>query len=299
MSPERVALYTAWYPGVEPFLHDWTASVEAQTDTDFDVWISLDGLDPDRVATKVPVPHGASWIVSPPGKTPTQVRLQGIAMLAERYDALVFCDSDDWLLPDRIASSRAALEGHDVTACGLRVVDGLGRDLGLVFGPGAPVEWATFLPRFNVFGLSNTAYRAQALRGLPPPPPDCVALDWYLATRAWCGGFSLHFDETPRMVYRQYPANTARILQPFTAEDIVRATEVVRAHHHALQELPGPGSIGQGLAQAREQVLLFSDRVVARRDRLDRYAARLNRLQPRYVWWWCVAHPALEDLWTN
>ena len=38
-----IALYTAVYPDAAPFLDAWYASVEAQTDRDFDLWISLDG----------------------------------------------------------------------------------------------------------------------------------------------------------------------------------------------------------------------------------------------------------------
>jgi len=25
----------------------------------------------------------------------------------------------------------------------------------------------------------------------------------------------------------------------------------------------------------------------------------LNRLPPRYIWWWSVANPELEDLWKS
>ncbi|HEX6640072.1 MAG TPA: hypothetical protein VF215_03115, partial [Thermoanaerobaculia bacterium] len=34
-------------------------------------------------------------------------------------------------------------------------------------------------------------------------------------------------------------------------------------------------------------------------ERLDRYTAALNKLPPKYVWWWTVAHPDLEDVWTT
>jgi hypothetical protein len=50
---------------------------------------------------------------------------------------------------------------------------------------------------------------------------------------------------------------------------------------------------------ARERVDLFRERVVEQPEQLERYVATLNELEPQYVWWWCVAHPSLENLWTN
>ena len=32
-------------------------------------------------------------------------------------------------------------------------------------------------------------------------------------------------------------------------------------------------------------------------DTLARYVEALNQLTPDYVWWWCVAHPCLEEIW--
>lgn len=300
MTSSRMALYTTWYPGVEPYLPAWLSSVRAQTDQDFDMWIGLDGLDLDELAAHGSLPPGASWITGVPGATPSQVRQRAVARLADEYDAVVFVDSDDWLLPDRIATARAALERHDVSACALRIVDEEGRDLGFVFGPEGRVDWSEFLSRYNVFGLSNTAYRTETLQRVPSAPADCVAFDWHLVTQAFCGGASLHFDETPRMAYRQYGTNLARVVRPFSPADIARATGIVLSHYRALTELARtPGGLRLRLEPARERVEQFFERVIARPERLERYVSALNELEPSYVWWWCVAHPQLERQWTN
>ena len=299
MRTERLALYTTWYPGVEPFLPAWSSSVHAQTDRNFDVWIGVDGLDPDQLVAEASVPSGASWIVGPPRATPAEVRQKAIARLVDEYKAVIFADSDDWLLPDRVASAREALRHHDVTACALKIVDGQGRDLGLVFGPAGPVDWTEFLPSYNVFGLSNAAYRTEILRLLPSAPADCVAYDWHLVTHAWCGGASLQFDETPRMAYRQYGVNVARVVRPFEAADIERSTGIVAAHHRALREVDAPLEFQGRLEAARDRVERFRDRIVAQPERLERYVTSLNQIEPRYVWWWCVAHPDLEWQWKN
>ena len=48
-----LALYTAVYPAAAPFLDAWYASVQAQADRDFDLWISLDGLTEAAVVAQL------------------------------------------------------------------------------------------------------------------------------------------------------------------------------------------------------------------------------------------------------
>src|SRR5262249_3284168 len=156
----------------------------------------------------------------------------------------------------------------------LEIVDERGRDTGLVFGLDGPVDWGRFLARYNVFGLSNTAYRAEVLRRLPPAPVGGPAIDWSLATRAWSAGRSLYFDPVPRWAYRQYEANVARVLAPFSAGHVASATEVVRAHYRSL--LDGGTALAPQLKarldEARDGVEAFQREVVERPARLSEYA---------------------------
>lgn len=302
MRAERLAVYTTWYPGVEKYLPDWNRSLASQTDRDFDVWIGVDALDAEREAAALGGLPDARWVAAEPGDPPARVRERAMNRLVEDYAAIVFVDSDDVLLPTRIAAARAALELHDVAACALRIVDERGRDLGLVFGRSEEGDWGGFLPRHNVFGLSNSAYRSEVLRKLLPLPADCILIDWLLASRAWASGRDLYFDPEPRMAYRQYAANVAKVLPPFTETDILRATERVRSHYHLLLDDPSwtiPPPFRSLLAAARERFAAFEGFVLDSPENLARYVEALNGLAPRYVWWWAVANPELEHLWMN
>jgi hypothetical protein len=289
------------YPAAAPFLRGWYASLRQQTDPDFDLWVGLDGITPAEVESLTGERLPAHWILAESGDTPAALRARAIEQMVEACDAVLFVDSDDEMFPGRVASARSALAHHDVVACALRIVDEGGTDTGVVFGPSGPVDWEEFLPQYNVFGLSNTAYQAEALRRLPPVPADGPAIDWSLITRAWCSGASLHFDPAPQMAYRQYTANIAKVVPPFSAADVAKATEVVRAHYCALLDggVPLPSPFQSRLEVARERVERFHERVIALPLRLERYVAALKELEPRYVWWWCVAHPQLEHQWTN
>ena len=299
---ERLALYTTWYPGVEPYLPAWHRSVGAQTDPDFDVWIGVDALDGESIAAALGPGPELRLLPQPSGSSPARVRGNSIAALLDRYAGIVFVDSDDLLETTRVAEARRALASADVSACALRIIDGEGRDLGLVFGDGDTADWSDFLPRYNVFGLSNSAYGTSVLRRCLPLGSDSPLVDWLLATRAWALGARLEFDRTPLMAYRQYAANIARVVPPFSESEVRTATARVLGHYRAALETPGwamPPAPAEALGRANRRVAEFAEAIGRSPATLRRYTEALNALPPRYVWWWLVAHPDLESVWKN
>ena len=302
MTMSRLAVYTTWYPGVERFVGDWFRSVVGQTDGSFDLWVGVDGLDFRRVAGPLGGLSGTRWVVAEPGDTPARVRESALVRIVQEYPAVVFVDSDDVLMPSRFAAARAALERHDVVGCALKIANEEGKDLGVRFGPPAGAEWAELLPRHNVFGLSNSAYRSEVLRQLLPLPETCLLIDWLFATRAWALGHDLFFDEEPGMCYRQYGANVAKVVPPFSEEDVVRATERVAGHYRFVLDDPSwrLGPLPRARVEAaRARFSVFERFLTTRPDGRRRYLEALNGIAPRYVWWWAVANPELEHIWMN
>ncbi|HET7565273.1 MAG TPA: hypothetical protein VFJ96_09785 [Gemmatimonadaceae bacterium] len=302
MGVERVALYTVVHPGAVPYLGAWYASVEGQTDAGFDLWVSVDGMEVEDVVRAMGgrAKPRAIWLRAAEGASPSAIRAHAIELMTGEYDAVVFADSDDLLHPSRIAAARSALERDDVAACALRIIDQAGRDLQRTFGAEGVADASAMLPRYNVFGLSNSAYRSDVLRSCLPIPPACVASDWLMATRAWAMGATLAFDTTPRMSYRQYGSNTAQVVPPFTVQHVRKATTCVADHYRYVLESgwPLPDHVRGELRAARARVECFR-RAIANEHTLTEYVDALNDLAPRYVWWWCVAHPELEALWTT
>jgi hypothetical protein len=294
-------MYTTVYPGVEPYLAEWYRSVLAQTDRDFTLWIGLHGVEPGAVTRAVGQELEARWVPAPASATPAQVRSAAITELLAEHDAVVFVDSDDVLLPSRVEAARAALRSADVSGCALAVMDTSGQDLAVTFGTPDGDDAAELLPRYNVFGLSNTAYRAGILRQCLPAPDDCLLYDWLLATRAWSAGATLVFDATPRMRYRQYAANTAPMLPPFTGQQVLTASGRVLNHYDIMLDdgWRFPPAHQHRLDAERRRVRHFDAAMRSAPATLRAYVEQLNQLPPLRVWWWQVAHPQLEYLWTN
>jgi hypothetical protein len=295
----KLALYTTVYPGVARYLAAWYDSVLRQTDEDFELWIALDGVDADSASRHMGGDVNAIWVQASPGDTIAQVRQRAWEKLVDRCDAVVLVDSDDLLLPTRVATARRMLGSCDLAGCPLELVDDAGNSLGLTFArPREAPE--SVLPRANIFGLSNSTYRSELLRDCLPVPAEAELVDWYLATRAWLLGASMAFGDGVEMKYRQHSANMVRVAPPFDAGQIAGDTERVLHHFglvlaHAL-EGARPGRVAE-LRDAATDVEAFYERIVLEAAALEQYTVAINRLDLSPLWWSSVAHRSLRHMW--
>jgi hypothetical protein len=297
-----LAVYTTIHPGTLPFLDEWYASLNAQTDTDFALWIGIDEVRVEQACSEMGAhPDDANWVQADPEDTPAQVRERTWRILVPEVDAVVMVDADDVMHSDRINSARRQIRQHDGVGCALRMVGEDRRDLGYIMPPERSASVEKAFPRYNIFGLSNTAYRTGVLEQCLSVPNDVVLIDWYIAMLAWLRGDDLAFDRTVRMKYRQHRSNTLSVLPPFTPKGVEEATEVVQNHFQAVeQNVPSDALEDRWEATKREaqRVNDFADHI-ADPESLHRYTQKVNQLSPIPLWWACVAHPNLESLWKN
>ena len=288
------------HPQVLPYLAPFLASVARQSDADVDVWFALDGVAAGQVRELLPSGLRLRFIEAPPGVTPAEVRNVLFRAVCESYELAILVDADDVLETSRVAAAKAATREVDVSACAMRLIDESGADLGLDFGAlpdGSPTAFDGLLARGNLFGLSNSCYRTAVLAACLPVPPHCVAVDWYLVTAARLRGRRLAFDAGRHMRYRQYAANIAPVLPPFSAASIVRATGIVRGHHELVANLDADDApLRAALRAARSGLDAFAA-AIAEPALLERYVRAVNALPPPQAWWTMVANPGLEGLW--
>jgi hypothetical protein len=296
----KLAVYTTIYPGGERYLPDWHRSLQAQTDQDFALWVGLDTLGRETVERLLGCAVDANWVVAPAGATPAQVRQQALLRIVDGYDGVVLVDSDDVLYPSRVAAARVQLSVADLAACALSLVDQQGGDLGAVLAAPPQRSVEEILPRNNVFGFSNSAFRTDLLRNCLPIPGEAVLADWYLATRAWLQGARLAFDATPHMAYRQHPSNTARVTPPFSPSQVISDTDLVRQHFRLVLAAPLPDCMAERKSNLRKvaaDIEEFYRQIVLQPSRLESYVKALNTLPAPSLWWMCVANPVLAGMW--
>jgi hypothetical protein len=300
MGRNKLAVYTTVYPGVEQFLEHWYRTLCQQSDRRFDLWVGVDGLLLDDVECLIGQDFRVNWVLADSGSTPAQVRQQVINQIVCDYEAVIFVDSDDLLLPTRVAAARCALEHYDVNGCALELIDVDGNDLNIVFGPSDMYMAVSNLPRTNVFGLSNTAYCMEVLKSCLPIPVECVLVDWFLATVAWGMGATFNFDFVPHMRYRQHGKNIAGFLPPFSSQRILKATEMVLIHYDCVLSRSADLLVDRynEIKEAGERARCFFE-AVQNHLVLTQYINALNELEHEAVWWAFVAHPELEWIWKN
>lgn len=298
----KTALYSTFYPAMLPYLAAFVASLEAQSDQTFDLWIGLDEL---KQSDLVNIPYLAkAHFVCSQNDTPTSLREKSLTTICEHYDAVILIDSDDILLANRVSRAKAALQDFDVYACALELINEQGKKLKTSFNlESAQQDWQALLSSVNVFGFSNTAYRTSILKACFPVPQETVMLDWLVATKALFNGARLYFDTTAHMLYRQYETNTARVLAPYTSEQIHRSSQLLLQHYsYVLESFDTPilnnqqASFLQAIQTRQKKVQRFSQSIEDSAT-LSSYTAALNQLKIVFLWWECVAHPDLETVW--
>jgi len=291
----RLAIVTAAYPAVMKYLDDFFNSLKAQSDKDFDLWIALDGVDEKVVSLGFGKAKQARFVSAPPNATPAVVRNKVLEQALQNCDAAVLVDADDVLDATRVAAARESAGKYDVTATAMKYIDSDGNVINGFFDPylGDPG-----LVRNNVFGFSNTTWRAQTLAQFLPVPESCVLMDWFVSTLALYTGASLGYDGEARMRYRQHPENIAASRPPFSADQIIKATKRVLGHYDLVLSTFAKLKIEQMdiFEEARREVAQFF-KAIAGKNVLKQYVEALNALPHRHVWWSCVAHPALEGIW--
>jgi hypothetical protein len=297
----KLGVYTTVYPAVVRYLKEWYSSVQCQTDTDFELWIGLDSLTRAEVERAIGQRISARWVEAPGPTTPGSIRDLALRQMTTAGCDVVLVDSDDLLHPSRVAAAREALRTSDLAGCALEIVDGDGQSLGAEFNLDPAILPSHVLPRNNVFGFSNSAYRCELLERALPIPRDAVLVDWFIATRAWLFGAELSFDRKVRMKYRQYAANTARLRLPFWPDQILSDSALVRRHFQLVLASSGqehflPGRWTQFLSVARD-IEQFERYIKQSPENLKTYLDSLNRAVKQPIWWTSVAYSPLSHMW--
>jgi hypothetical protein len=299
MQIDRIVIFTTVYPNGLSFLHDFFDSLALQTDTDFDLWIGLDRIDIEDLKDYRLDRFRVTFVKRTDDESNISLRRRMLERIIDQYQAVIFVDSDDILAPARVSVSRARLKDYDVYGCAMKIINEDGADMHISFGIPPGTDIPALMPKFNIFGLSNTSYSTAMLRKCLPFPDDCVLLDWFLATRSWFNGARMYFDPEELMRYRQWSLNTARVVPPFTREQVLLSTERVSHHYHCvLNDIPEIPDAKRALFEKLEaDIQLFYRSITGSPELFQEYMRVLNQLPPSHIWWVCVAHPGLEDIW--
>lgn len=228
MFKRDVVFFTVRYPKAFCYSDDFFESLMSQTDHDFDVIVINDSCKPLVSRLKC---YGTLRVYEfQAAGTLANVRQAGLdKVLAMGYKQVIFGDFDDCFAPDRVAKIKTLLRDWDIVVNDVNLFGD--RDEERYFSrrlkDGFRIRIEDILTK-NFMGFSNTAVRAECLKGIVLA--DTVAVDWYLFSRLLLKGARAVFCAEPLTYYRQHSGNIASF-----AGDGNKKDEVKRVHYQFLK----------------------------------------------------------------
>ena len=206
---KKVVFLTTIFPMKEQFLIDFFDSLNRQTYDKFDVVVVNDGYY-DFYDIKIKY-QNLSIIELPHSDTTAKNREYGINYCIDnKYDVLIFGDSDDYFSDNRVEESLKYLETFDIVVNDLNLFDKNGmyeeRYISNRLSHESEVKF-DYIQDKNIFGLSNTAIKTNILNRVKFDK-DLVAVDWYLYKKLLKDGCNSIFTNKATTYYRQYDFNT-------------------------------------------------------------------------------------------
>lgn len=228
----RTAIFTVFYPGVEPYISEFLQSLVEQTDKKFTLFLVNDGLH--NIGRFF---EGLDLSVKVLDKTaqPAALRKAGINwVVSEGVDNIIFADSDDYFAHNRVAISKKLLLDHDLVFNELLLVgDKISQPIpmfGKLFADGEQISAYSILVG-NCIGLSNSAIRSDKISTLMTNIPDnIIAFDWTFFVLCLHDGATAVFTNKTETYYRQYDGNIASPCS-YSNEQIMRGVQVKSDHY--------------------------------------------------------------------
>ena len=193
----------------ERFLIDFFDSLSRQTYDKFDVVVVNDGYDNFNDIKKKY--QKLSIVELPYSKTVAKNREYGINYcIDEKYDVIVFGDSDDYFSDNRVEKSIEFLSNHDIVVNDLTLFDNTGivehKYISNRVNNKSIIHF-NFIKDKNIFGMSNTAINLNILDKVAFDK-SLVAVDWFMFKNLLKLDYKAIFTNETISYYRQYSGNT-------------------------------------------------------------------------------------------
>jgi glycosyltransferase involved in cell wall biosynthesis len=219
----------------EQYLYDFFDSIKNQTYKSFDVIVVNDAYEKFEELKSI-YNQDLNIIELQYSNTPAKNRELGINYcIDEKYDVLIFGDSDDYFETNRVEKSLEFLKEFDIVVNDLSLFDenGIYEEKYLSHRlDNLEIVDFEFIKEKNIFGLSNTAIKLKDISKVTILD-DLIAVDWYIFSNFLLKNKKAIFTNETVSYYRQHQQNTVG-LKKIDKESFEKGVEVKCKHYKAL-----------------------------------------------------------------
>lgn len=255
---KKTAFLTTIFPLEKKYLQQFFSSLQQQSYSNFDVIIINDGYEDFSVLQDEFFDLNIVELVY--SGTPSQNRQYGINYVKQqKYEFLIFGDSDDFFDPKRVEVSLEYLQEFDIVINDIALFKNSevyeNKYISNRLEDGDEISLDFILDK-NIFGLSNTALKVSIL-DLDSTTFDSglVAVDWFLYTKLLLKKYRAVFTNQVQTYYRQYDSNTVGL--GIRTSDTILKNRLIKSKHYEL--LSGEHSAFEILNAKEIELQLKSD----------------------------------------
>lgn len=180
---KKTAILTTWYPSVEPYLNKFIASINNQIDKNFSIIIlNNDFKNFEKFKNKFDKKIKLIEIFSKTNNIILNRKKLIESAIKNKFDYLVFCDSDDYFSKNKILLTKKKLKNNDIVIN--QIVIKKKNKLDETFIKKKVVNLIKKkkfnILNYNVFGLSNTAIKSKyAKTAINKINKNIKIFDWF------------------------------------------------------------------------------------------------------------------------
>lgn len=232
----KTAFLTTIFPMKKEYLYDFFDSLKNQTYKPFDIVVVNDGYENfDQIKSEYN--QFLNIIELQYSNTPAKNREFGINYCIDnKYDVLIFGDSDDYFADNRVAKSLELLKDNDIVINDLSLFhDNSIYEKNYISNriENNTIIDIDFILDKNIFGLSNTALLLKGLDKITIPN-DLIVVDWYFFSLLLISNKKAVFTNETTSYYRQHELNTVG-LKDIDLVSLKKGIEVKKKHYELLK----------------------------------------------------------------
>ena len=286
----KIALFSVIHPNALPYFNEFLHSLANQTYKDFTLFLINDGVSHIEEITKQ---FDLKILLKNIGGTPVAIRKAGIEwLLLQGTDIIIFADSDDYFMDNRIEVSKNMLSYYDIIFNELMIVgEEPQQPFPMIehrFKEGAELSKVN-IKYSNCMGFSNTAINTKCItKSLSQVPEEIIAFDWAFFSLCLHEGTIAVFTEKTATYYRQYENNIASP-RSFTEDQILRGVQVKHDHYRFISQF-----VNEYESISKEFVKLL-EKLKTDSTLRDKYCLEVRKQSPPLPLWW-EPIKTLEDL---